>query len=125
MHETTAALRSWLRTSVPSLTCRIQNPDIARAGRYGAAHGGTAGPGGDGQHNTPGPRRKQPLLPARRWRNDFLGVSLEERTKETLCKPTGGQNPRLMTGLSAVCQGGEKRSSFLDAAECTVAYLSL
>ena len=34
-------------------TCRIQNPDTPQAGRYGAAHGGTAGPGGDGQHRTP------------------------------------------------------------------------
>ena len=35
------------------MTCRIQNPDIPRAGRYGAAPGGTAGPGGDGEHRTP------------------------------------------------------------------------
>ena len=34
-------------------TCRVQNPDIPRAGRYWAAPGGTAGPGGDGQHRTP------------------------------------------------------------------------
>ena len=36
-----------------NFTCRIQNPDIPRAGQHGAAHGGTAGPGGDGQHKTP------------------------------------------------------------------------
>ena len=34
-------------------TCRVQNPDKPRAGRYGAAHGRTAGLGGDGQHRTP------------------------------------------------------------------------
>ena len=33
--------------------CRIGNPDIPRAGRHGAAHGGTAGPGRDRQHRTP------------------------------------------------------------------------
>ena len=29
-------------------TCRFQNPDTQRAGRVGAAHGGTAGLGGAG-----------------------------------------------------------------------------
>ena len=51
----------------PSLTCRTQSPDIPRAGRYGAAHGGTAGPGGDKQHRTPTGRFAQekaaPLTP--------------------------------------------------------------
>ena len=41
------------RTHAARHGIRIQNPDIPRAGRYGAAHGGTAGPGGDGQHRTP------------------------------------------------------------------------
>ena len=35
------------------IICRVQNPDLPRAGRYGAAHCGTAGPGGDEQHRTP------------------------------------------------------------------------
>ena len=70
-----SALSSWLLTSGPTPcslckpssykacpgitktitnnTCRIQNPNIPRASRYGAAHGGTAGPGGDGQHRMP------------------------------------------------------------------------
>ena len=30
--------------------CRFSNPDILRAGRYGAAHSGTMGPGGDSQY---------------------------------------------------------------------------
>ena len=34
-------------------TCRVQNPDIPRAGRDGAAHGGTAGRGGAEQDGTP------------------------------------------------------------------------
>ena len=38
---------------MPCMTCRIQNRDLPRAGRHGAAHGGTAGPGGDGPHRTP------------------------------------------------------------------------
>ena len=39
--------------------CRIQNSDIPRAGRDGAAHGGTAGRGGDGQGATPTGRLAQ------------------------------------------------------------------
>ena len=34
-------------------TCRVQNPDIPRAGRDRAAHGETAGRGGVGQDGTP------------------------------------------------------------------------
>ena len=34
-------------------TCRIENPDIPQAGRHGATHGRTTGPGRDGQHRTP------------------------------------------------------------------------
>ena len=34
-------------------TCRIQNPDIPRAGRDGLARGGTAGRGGAGQDGMP------------------------------------------------------------------------
>ena len=35
------------------MICRIQKPDIPRAGRGGAAHGGAAGRGGAGQDGTP------------------------------------------------------------------------
>ena len=49
------------------LTCRIQNPDIPRAGRGSAAHGGAAGWGGAGQNGTPTVRFAQettvPLTP--------------------------------------------------------------
>ena len=41
------------------ITCRIQTPDIPRAGRDGAGHGGTAGRGGDGQDGTPTGRSAQ------------------------------------------------------------------
>ena len=48
-------------------TCRFQNPDIPRAGRDGAAHGGTAGRGGTGQDGTPtdrsAPRNNRPSYP--------------------------------------------------------------
>ena len=67
---TRGALRSWMLTSVPSpirlckffsgkaypgnviqvkSSCRVQNPNISRAARSEAAHGGAAGRGGDGQ----------------------------------------------------------------------------
>ena len=49
-------LLPWLLLAVAILnnvafcsTCRIQNPDIPRAGRVGAAHGGGAGRGGRGR----------------------------------------------------------------------------
>ena len=68
------------------ITCRIQNLDISQAGRYGAARGGTADEaktGSKGRRRDCSPRRKQPLLSPRRWKNELLGVSLEARTKET------------------------------------------
>ena len=40
-------------------TCRIQNPDIPRAGRLGAARGGVAGRGGAGYSGTPTGRSDQ------------------------------------------------------------------
>ena len=87
------------------VTCRIPNPDKSQAGRDGAAHGGTVGRGGDGQDGTPTGRFAQEtpsLLPSRRSKTMLLGVSLEARTKGTLCKPMGEQSPRLTRGLSAV-----------------------
>ena len=83
-------------------TCRVQNPDIPRAGRCGAARGGAgrgrAGTGSAGRRRDSSPRGKQPLSPPRRWKNVPLGVCLEARAKETLCKPTGEHNERLTTG---------------------------
>ena len=84
--------------------CRIQNPDIPRAGRDGAAHCGWRD--GAGMGRTAGrwvdSTRKQPsFLPPRRSKETILGVSLEARTKETICEPMGEQSQRLTRGLSA------------------------
>ena len=79
--------------------CRVQNPDIPRAGRCEAASGGTAGQAGTGstgcRRRQYSPRRKQILLAPRRWKNVLLGVPLEARTREILCKPIEERNPRL------------------------------
>ena len=91
----------------PGITCRIQKPDIPRAGRDGAAHGGTARWGRAGR--MPGrrvgpPRRPPTLVPSRRSNKIILGVSLEGRTKETLCNPVKTKpavDNRLITDLSA------------------------
>ena len=83
-------------------TCRIQNSDIPRAGRDGAAHGGTEGRGGDGQdgrRRVGSPRRQPSLLLPRRSKKTSMGVSVEARTRETQFKPVGEQNVRLTTVL--------------------------
>ena len=50
--------------SLAAETCRIQNPNIPRAVRVGAAHGGAAGRGGAGQNRTPTGRVAQkPAVP--------------------------------------------------------------
>ena len=67
IRRTASALRSWLLTSGATpichckpfsykacsgrykITCRVQNPNLPRAGRGGAAHGGAAGRGGVGR----------------------------------------------------------------------------
>ena len=84
--------------------CRVENLDIRTTGesaRGGARRDGGAGPGRAAQdaHGTvrPGENRPSYLFP-RQWKNDFLGVSLEARTKQTLCKPTEEQKLRLTTG---------------------------
>ena len=103
--EDTSPERLHRSTNKRNRTGRIQNPNIPREGRYGAAHGGTKGPGGNGQHKTPTgqfAQEKQLLLLSRRWENDLLSVSLEAQTKETLCKPMEEQNPPLTRGRSAV-----------------------
>ena len=42
-----------------TITCRTQNPNIRRAGRGGAAHGGAVGRGRVGQNGTPADRFAQ------------------------------------------------------------------
>ena len=52
------------RTDETLCTCRIQNPNIPRAVRVGAAHGGAARRGGTEQNRTPKSRVAQkPTLP--------------------------------------------------------------
>ena len=75
---------------------------------WGGARRVGAGMGSTGRRRDGSPRRKPPLLPSRRCKNNLLGVSLEARTKEILFKPMGEQNPRLTTGSSAVYQRDEK-----------------
>ena len=110
---TTAVLRSWLLTSEMTLVCLCKpflckaysiikcicvylhnmsspEPGHTTGESIRAAYGGTAGPGGTGstgRRRDCSRRRKQPLLPSRRWEHDLLGVSLEARTIETLFKP--------------------------------------
>ena len=73
------------------LTCRIQNPDIARAGRDGAAHSGTAGRVGDGQNWTP------TGLPTGRFAQEttvsssFQGI--EDNSLELVFGSTNKRNP--------------------------------
>ena len=112
----------------PGINCRVQNPDIPRAGKDGAAHGGTAGQGGDGQDGTSTGRSAQEItapLIFQTIEKTALGVSLVARTKETLCKPMEEQNPRLPSGLSTVCLRDDGRSPFLVADQYADAYLSL
>ena len=56
---------------------------------------------------------------------NVLNDSPEARTSEILCKPMGEHNGRLTSSLNAVYQRDEKRFWFLDADECTDAYLPL
>ena len=49
-------------------TCRIQSPDIQRAGPVGAAHGGAAGRGTAGQDGAPTDRfAKKTIVPRALW----------------------------------------------------------
>ena len=108
------------------ITRRVQNPDIPQPGRDGAALGGTAGRGrgGDGagrdaDRSIRAEDNRPSYLP-RRLKNTLLGVFLEARTKETLCKPME-QNKRLTTVFSAFYPRDDGRSSFLVADQYTVA----
>ena len=76
-------------------TCRIQNPDISRAGRVGAP-GGAARRGGArlGANGTIRIRNKS-LPYAKKTKKYRLNVSQEARTSEILCLPTEAQNHRL------------------------------
>ena len=103
-------------------------PGHTTGGSGRAAHSGAAGHGGPGRmgRRRVSPRRAQPsLVSPRASKTIVLNIFLEARTKETLSKPAEEQNPRLTGGLSAVYQGGEKRSLFLAADQWTDAFSSL
>ena len=103
-----------------TLICRIQNPDIPRAERFGAAQSRAAGRGGTRQDRTPrvgSPRTQPSLLPPKASKTIVLNVSSEARTKESLCKPKEEHNERLTRGLSAVYPRDDGRSSFLERHE--------
>ena len=81
-------------------TCRTQNPDIPRADRGGAAHGGAAARCGVGRDadGTVRPEDNRPFLPSGASQIAVLNDPSEARTNKTLCKPMGEQNPRLTRG---------------------------
>ena len=79
-------------------TCRVQNPDIQRAGRVGRRTAGRRG--GVGQNSSP--RRQASLVPSKAPKTRCLNVPPEARTSEIVCKPMGEQSPLLTTGLYAV-----------------------
>ena len=101
-------------------TCRVQNPDIPRAGRVGA-HDGVAGRSRAGLFanrtvrlgNNPSPH------PPKASKTRRLNVSPEAQTSESQCKPMGEQNPRLNRGSSPVYHRDEKRPFFLAADQWT------
>ena len=87
-------------------TCRIQNPDIPRAGRVGAPGGaagrGRAGQGGRRQNNSP--RRQASLVTPKASKTRLLNDPPEARTSKILCKPNAGTksaiDKRFASGLS-------------------------
>ena len=88
-------------------------------GRRTAGRRGGAGLGRVGRRWVSLPRRQPSLIPSRRSKKTLLGMSLEARTKETLCKPMEEQNVRLTRGLFVVCPRDDGRSSFVAADQCT------
>ena len=82
-------------------TCRIQNPDIPRAGRVRAAHGGAAGRDRAEQDGAPTDRFAQEVTFPRtsqgivRTCPDRL---FRRQTSEILCKPMVERKPRLASG---------------------------
>ena len=115
------------------ITCRIQNPDIPRAGRVGA-HGGVAGRGraGPDANRTVRPGDKLPAY-SPKHRRQVAGTSLQEhvQAKSYLNRwrnKARGRQPVhnwFIRGICALYQRDEKRSFFLAADQWTVAALSL
>ena len=82
--------------------CRIKNPDMPRAGRDGAAHGGTAGRGWAGRDADGSVRQgdDRPSHPPDFRRKPLLGVPLEKRISETPWKQMEEQKPHLTRDLT-------------------------
>ena len=66
-----------------------------------ARRSGWAGSGKIGCQQNGSPRKQKSTVPSKAWKKRRFNVPPEARTSEILCKPTGEQNPRLITGLSA------------------------
>ena len=106
--------------------CRVQNPDIQRAGRVGA-HGGAAGRSRAGldANRTVRPGDKGPSYPPRHLRQ-VAGTSLLKHVEaKSYVNRMRKQNKTLTTGLPAAYNWDEKRSVFLAADQWTDAFLYL
>ena len=114
--------------SFPGITCRIQNPDIPRAGRVGAP-GGAAGRG-QARLNA-----NRIIRPGKKKVNRSR-QGVEEPSFQRFSRSTKQRNPiytdrgtklavdqRFITGLPAVYQLDEKRSLFLAANKWQNAFL--
>ena len=100
-------------------TYRVQNPDLPRASRGEAAHGGAAGRGGDGLDGTPTGRSEQnTTVPLNLETIVVLRVSPKAGTQQFRCKPKEEQNQRLNRETDG-------RSSFLVVDQCADTELSL
>ena len=82
-----------------SRSCRVQNLDIPRAGRVGAAHSWGAGRGGSGRRRVCSPRRQPTLMPSSVSTTSVLNASSEAQPSEILCKLMEEQIQRLTRGL--------------------------
>ena len=121
-------VRVYDSTSVSTGICRVQNPDIPRAGV--GAHGGAAGRGRAGldanRNVRPGNNGDSRTLQGieKNCLNVRTSPQKHEQAKSYLNR-MWEQNFRLTRGLSAVYHRDEKRSLFLAADQWTVAFLSL
>ena len=91
-----------LISSCCNLNCRIQNPNIPRAGLVGAP----GGPAGRGRAalgaNKIMSRKQSSLVPSEASKKRRFNVSPEERTNVIICKPKVHQSQLLTRRLSAV-----------------------
>ena len=91
---------------MPFLLCLVETKTQTYHGRFGAGRRtagqrGGAGTGRTGRRRVVSTRIQPSLLRSKQSKKTFLGVSLEARTYEILCKPMGEQNQRLNCGTMA------------------------